>query len=88
MELVCIVCPNGCVLQAENTPDGVQVTGNKCKRGIAFAIEELTAPKRSLTTTVATRSRIRRAASRTCSKSRRESPDSNEEALSFIVRRF
>jgi len=55
MELVCIVCPNGCLLQAEKTADGVQVTGNKCKRGIAFAIEELTAPKRSLTSTVATR---------------------------------
>ncbi|MDD3946438.1 MAG: DUF1667 domain-containing protein [Clostridia bacterium] len=54
MRLVCIVCPNGCVLEAEKTPEGIKVTGNKCKRGIAFATEELTAPKRSLTTTVAT----------------------------------
>lgn len=54
MELVCIVCPNGCLLQADQTAEGVQVTGNKCKRGIAFAVEELTAPKRSLTSTVAT----------------------------------
>jgi CxxC motif-containing protein len=54
MEVVCIVCPNGCLLQAEQTPEGIKVSGNKCKRGAAFAIEELTAPKRSLTTTVAT----------------------------------
>lgn len=54
MELVCIVCPNGCVLDVQKTPEGIKVTGNKCKRGIAFATEELTAPKRSLTTTVAT----------------------------------
>lgn len=54
MQLVCIVCPNGCVLEVEKTSDGVKVSGNKCKRGIAFATEELIAPKRSLTTTVAT----------------------------------
>jgi CxxC motif-containing protein len=30
------------------------VTGNKCKRGEAFAVEEMTAPKRSVTSTVAT----------------------------------
>lgn len=54
MRLVCIVCPNSCLLEVEKTDAGVKVTGNKCKRGITFAIEEVTAPKRSLTTTVRT----------------------------------
>ena len=54
MQLVCIVCPNGCVLEVEKTDEGVIVSNNKCKRGIAFATEEVTAPKRSLTTTVKT----------------------------------
>lgn len=54
MQMVCIVCPNGCVLDVQKTADGIKVANNKCKRGIAFAIEELTAPKRSVTSTVAT----------------------------------
>lgn len=54
-ELVCIVCPNGCRLSVNKDVDGnLTVSGNKCKRGEAFAKEEITAPKRSVTTTVAT----------------------------------
>ena len=53
-KLICIVCPNGCHLEAENNNGTITVTGNKCNRGIKFATEELTCPKRSLTTTVAT----------------------------------
>lgn len=54
IELVCIVCPNGCRLKAENNGGKVTVTGQKCKRGEAFAAEELISPKRSVTGTVAT----------------------------------
>ncbi len=54
MELVCIVCPNGCRLQAEKTQSGVKVTGAKCKRGVSFAEAELTAPTRSVTSSVKT----------------------------------
>lgn len=55
MEMVCIVCPNGCRLTAEKAADGtLHVTGNRCPRGQAFALGELTHPMRSLTTTVAT----------------------------------
>lgn len=54
-EMLCITCPTGCRLQAEKLPDGtINVTGNRCKRGIAFATAELTCPTRSLTTTVRT----------------------------------
>jgi CxxC motif-containing protein len=51
-ELLCIVCPNGCRLQAEGRGDTLAVTGNKCPRGIDFARAEITNPMRSLTTTV------------------------------------
>lgn len=50
-ELVCIVCPNSCKLQIAD--DGT-VTGNKCPRGKKFAIEEMTCPKRTVCSTVAT----------------------------------
>jgi CxxC motif-containing protein len=53
-ELVCIVCPNGCRLCVEQTANGFSVTGNLCKRGEDFAVTEMTAPRRSVTTTVRT----------------------------------
>lgn len=54
-ELLCIVCPTGCRLIAQIDDAGVlTVTGNGCKRGIAFATDEMTCPTRSLTTTVRT----------------------------------
>jgi len=55
-ELICITCPAGCKLQAELTPDGgVNVTGNTCKRGVDFALAELTNPTRTLCSTVRAR---------------------------------
>ncbi|MEG1382046.1 MAG: DUF1667 domain-containing protein [Ruthenibacterium sp.] len=55
MELVCIVCPQGCHLSAQRTENGsITVTGNTCARGAKFAESEMTHPMRSLTTTVAT----------------------------------
>lgn len=53
-EIVCIVCPNGCRIQCEETPDGVRCTGQKCKKGEAYAAAELTHPMRTLTTSVKT----------------------------------
>ncbi len=49
-ELICIVCPKGCHLRAEE--DGGTVTGHSCPRGEAYARAELTNPTRVLTTTV------------------------------------
>lgn len=54
MELVCIVCPRGCHLHAEKNETAITVTGNRCPRGEAFTVSELTDPRRSLTTTVRT----------------------------------
>ncbi len=58
-ELVCIVCPMGCRLSAQMDIDStgsrrvLSVTGNSCPRGARYAREELTAPTRTVTGTVA-----------------------------------
>jgi CxxC motif-containing protein len=51
--LTCITCPIGCEITAELT-DGVitSVVGNSCPRGEKYTREELTAPRRMLTSTV------------------------------------
>jgi CxxC motif-containing protein len=51
-EILCIVCPNGCRLHAEKSAEAYVISGNKCKRGVDFAIMEITNPTRTLTTTV------------------------------------
>lgn len=48
--MICIVCPLGCHLTV-NT-DTLEVTGNSCLRGEKYGKEELTAPKRVITSTV------------------------------------
>jgi len=52
-DLTCIVCPIGCDLEVKenSSPNDLSVTGNKCPRGETYAIEELTAPKRTVTAT-------------------------------------
>lgn len=52
-ELTCIVCPIGCSLSVE-LEDGkvIDVKGNTCPRGKAYAENECIAPKRTITTTV------------------------------------
>lgn len=52
-EMTCIRCPLGCVLTATEEADGrIQVTGNTCPRGAEYARNELTDPRRTVTTTV------------------------------------
>ncbi len=53
-EMICVACPIGCPLEVEVSEKGevVSVSGNTCKRGISYAQNEITDPKRSLTTTV------------------------------------
>lgn len=53
-ELTCIGCPRGCTLKIERDGDGWSVTGNTCPRGREFAISEMTAPKRTICSTVRT----------------------------------
>jgi CxxC motif-containing protein len=52
-EFICVTCPVGCTIAA-TVEDGqlVEIEGHACRRGVAFVEEELTAPKRTLTTTV------------------------------------
>lgn len=58
-ELICISCPIGCHIEAELMADGsVAVSGNRCPRGLAYAENELTDPKRMVTAVVACRSKV------------------------------
>lgn len=57
-EFVCIVCPNGCRLRAEEKDGTIEVSGNLCRRGAEFARHEMTDPTRTLTTTVHIRSAL------------------------------
>ena len=45
-ELTCIICPRGCRLKVD---DNMNVTGNFCMRGAMYAKQELTDPRRSIT---------------------------------------
>lgn len=52
---LCIGCPLGCRLEVdedESTHAVVEVRGVSCKRGKEYAVQEHTAPKRIVTTTV------------------------------------
>ena len=53
-ELICIGCPLGCPLRVEVNDAGevVSVSGNTCKRGEDYGRREVTAPTRTVTSTV------------------------------------
>ena len=56
-ELTCICCPMGCSLSAQiENGEVVSVTGNTCIRGENYAKSEVTAPVRTVTTTVVSES--------------------------------
>ena len=52
--LTCIVCPKGCPLHIIFDEAGkiASVTGNTCKRGVVYAEDECTHPRRTVTSTV------------------------------------
>lgn len=54
-EFVCIECPKGCRLTID---ENLNVTGNTCIRGKNYAINEVTCPKRIVTSTVVVNSKI------------------------------
>jgi CxxC motif-containing protein len=54
-EFICIECPKGCRLTID---ENLNVTGNTCIRGKKYAINEVTAPKRIITSTVVVNSKI------------------------------
>ncbi|MGN0715634.1 MAG: DUF1667 domain-containing protein [Anaerovoracaceae bacterium] len=55
-EIVCITCPNSCVMEVTLNEAGqvTDVSGNKCVRGVDFAKSEVAHPVRTLCTTVRT----------------------------------
>jgi CxxC motif-containing protein len=52
MNLVCLVCPNSCLLSVERDGGALRVANNSCSRGVEFAAKELNDPERTLTSTV------------------------------------
>lgn len=52
-EFTCIICPNGCEIQAELKDNTVvSLTGHTCPRGEEYVRQELTDPRRNIATTV------------------------------------
>jgi CxxC motif-containing protein len=51
-KLTCIICPLGCNLEINEDKGELKILGNKCERGIKYALEEIKNPKRIVTTTV------------------------------------
>lgn len=58
-ELTCINCPMGCSLKITKDSDKILVQGNACKRGELYAIEELTNPSRTITSTMKVHNGVR-----------------------------
>ena len=52
-EMICISCPMGCRLTVDySNVNDIKVTGNTCPRGVTYAVNEITAPKRMVTGSV------------------------------------
>ena len=51
-EITCIVCPKGCQMTVDNIDRQYVVDGNSCIRGSRYGVDEVTNPKRMITTTV------------------------------------
>ena len=55
-ELICVICPNGCQLQAEiqegEQPVVTGVTGNLCDKGPEWAKQEIVNPMRTIASSV------------------------------------
>ncbi len=52
-QLICIGCPVGCLITVKRNQDGsLDITGNTCKKGEAYARSEMTAPVRTVTSII------------------------------------
>ena len=51
-ELICIGCPLGCPLTVQIEKEEIKVSGNTCKKGELYAVNEVTHPARTVTSTV------------------------------------
>ncbi|MGN1099130.1 MAG: DUF1667 domain-containing protein [Christensenellales bacterium] len=50
--IVCLCCPNGCELDVSEENGRIVVSGNNCKNGEIFALQEYTEPQRIVTTLI------------------------------------
>ena len=53
-EFTCINCPAGCNLKVTIDGDNITVSGNNCDKGKLYAIDEVTNPKRIVTSIIKT----------------------------------
>ncbi|MHA1674727.1 MAG: DUF1667 domain-containing protein [Promethearchaeota archaeon] len=52
-EIICVVCPNSCRLTVwKDSEDNVQISGNKCARGLTYGENEYLHPVRMVITTM------------------------------------
>lgn len=52
-KMTCVLCPIGCEITVKTDGEQIiKIDGNTCKRGEKYATEEVTDPRRNLTTTV------------------------------------
>jgi len=55
--IICVGCPLGCEIKLilSDRDEEIEVSGNKCKEGKQYALEEFSNPVRTLTATVLTK---------------------------------
>ena len=83
--LICITCPKGCEASVWDEEGEVKLEGKICKKGKTYLKQEFREPKRTLTTTVATRdSRIKRVPVRTAGPIPKKDLFSAMEVLSTV----
>lgn len=53
-EFTCIICPNGCAMQAKIAENNeiLSVSGHMCKRGEQYIRQEILDPKRNIATSI------------------------------------
>ena len=52
-EYTCIICPNGCEIQADVENGKIlSITGNICPKGESYVEQELTDPRRNIATSI------------------------------------
>ncbi len=51
-EFICIGCPMGCPLTAEIDGNEIAISGNACKIGKDYGVNECTNPRRTITTSI------------------------------------
>jgi len=51
-QITCISCPLGCELSVEINGEAINVSGNRCPRGVEYATNEIRDPRRVVTSNV------------------------------------